>query len=70
MGSEVQFSHIPLGANFPSGPHEFDIREEIERDKIFCCDAMQGCISFCMHVFLFTSAFELHLLLNTVCYPK
>lgn len=70
MGSEVQFFHIPLGAKFPSGPHEFDIREEIERDKIFYCDAMQSCISFCMHIFLFTSAFELHLLLNTGFYPK
>lgn len=61
---------ISLWGPTSSGPHEFDIRDEIERDKIFCCDAMQGCISFCMHVFLFTSAFELHLLLNTVCYPK
>lgn len=51
MESVVQFPYVPLGTDFPNGPHEFDTREEIERDKIFCCDAIESCNSFCMHVF-------------------
>lgn len=48
MGSVVQFPYVPLGNNVSNEPHEFDIREEIERDKIFCCDVIQSCSSFCM----------------------